>query len=160
MDVRFIDPHQAVLTESGYGLDAIGSLRDVDLKRKGIETDAVYRARLIAKLHGEPVPLAFLNGQPIYVDDILYGLDGTKFKASTTGHRDYPMAMIDLASVRENTWTQWLTDTHWKGQQVLFWSPDDIPAPDDRTLHFRLKMQIEAKAKRKEKQARSGVRRR
>jgi hypothetical protein len=99
-------------------------------------------------------PLAHLEGRPIYVDDILYGLDGTKFKASTTGHRDYPMAMIDLASVRENTYKSWLTDTHWKGQQVLFWSLDDIPAPAERTQYCRLKAQLEANEKRKEKKVR------
>lgn len=90
-------------------------------------------------------PLAYLDGRPIFVGDILYGLEGTKFKATTTGHRDFPMGMIDLATVRENSWTQWLTDTHWKGQQVLFWSVDDIPAPQDLNLYCRLKAQLEAK---------------
>jgi hypothetical protein len=94
-------------------------------------------------------PLAFLNGRPIHVGDILYGLDGTKYKATTTGHRDFPMAMINLATVRGNTWSQWLTDTHWNGQQVLFWSSDDIPAPAERTLHWRLKDQLAKHAERK-----------
>lgn len=97
-------------------------------------------------------PLAHLEGRPIFVGDILYGLDGKKFRATTTGHRDFPMGMIDLATVRENTWSQWLTGTHWKGQQVLFWSLSDIPAPKDRTLYTRLAEQLEAKKKRGEKQ--------
>lgn len=90
-------------------------------------------------------PLAVLECRPIFMGDILYGLDGTKYKATTTGHRDFPMGMIDLASIRENSWTQWLTDTHWKGQQVLFWSVSDIPAAQDRTLYCRLKEQLEAR---------------
>ncbi len=100
-------------------------------------------------------PLAWLEGRPIYIGDILYSLDGTKLKASTTGHRDFPMAMIDLATVRENTWSQWLTDTHWKGQQVLFWSVDDIPALRDQTLYSRLKAQIDARKERKNRTRRA-----
>lgn len=90
-------------------------------------------------------PLAFLEGRPIHLGDILYGLDGARLKASTTSHRDYSLAMIDLATVHGNTWSQWLTNTHWKGQQVLFWSLDDIPKPQDRTLYCRLSEQLEAK---------------
>lgn len=101
-------------------------------------------------------PLAFLNGQPIFKDDILYGLDGARLKASTTSHRDYALAMIDLLTVQENTWSQWLTNTHWRGQQVLFWRIEDIPSPQDRTLYCRLKEQLEAKAS----QAKRPVRRR
>jgi hypothetical protein len=94
-------------------------------------------------------PLAFLEDRPIFVDSILYGLDGTKFKATITGHRDFPMGMIDLASVRGNSWVQWLTDTHWKGQQVLFWSPDDIPKPQDTNLYCRLKDQLDKRKARR-----------
>jgi hypothetical protein len=50
MDVRFIDPREAVLTAGGVALDAIGSMRDVNLPRNGIETDADYRARLMRRL--------------------------------------------------------------------------------------------------------------
>lgn len=53
MDVRFIDPREAVLTETGLGLDAIGSLQGVKLTRKHIEADHSYRLRLIARLRGE-----------------------------------------------------------------------------------------------------------
>lgn len=53
MDVRFIDPREAVLTASGYGLDAIGSLHGVKLARKHDEEDDGYRLRLIARLRGE-----------------------------------------------------------------------------------------------------------
>lgn len=94
-------------------------------------------------------PLAYLEGHPIFVDDILYGLDGKKFKASTTSHRDYPMCLIDLATVRGNTYSSWLTDTHWKGQQILFWKLEDIPAAQDLNLYCRLKAQLETKDKRK-----------
>lgn len=48
-----VDPHDAVLIESGIGLDAIGSLEDVKLTRKHVETDHSYRLRLIARLNGE-----------------------------------------------------------------------------------------------------------
>jgi hypothetical protein len=47
------DPHEAALTETGYGLDAIGSLRYVSVQRKDAEPDADYRTRLIAKLRGD-----------------------------------------------------------------------------------------------------------
>lgn len=50
MVVRFIDPREAVMTEIGYGLDAIGMLNDVKLPREHGESDATYRERLIAKL--------------------------------------------------------------------------------------------------------------
>jgi hypothetical protein len=93
-------------------------------------------------------PLAWLEGRPIHVGDTLYGLDGEEFEASATGHRDYPMAMIVKSSVRGNLYRSWLTDTHWKGQQVLFWSKADIPAPKDRTLYSRLTDQIAARRKR------------
>lgn len=53
MDVRFIDPREAVLIETGYGLDAIGALTYVEMPRNGVEPDADYRTRLIARLRGE-----------------------------------------------------------------------------------------------------------
>jgi hypothetical protein len=37
MELHIIDPLEAVLTETGYGLDVIGSLHDVKLRRKHIE---------------------------------------------------------------------------------------------------------------------------
>jgi len=59
MEVRFIDPHEAVLTETGYGLDVIGSMTYVKLPRNGAEPDHDYRLRLIARLRGEdPTPPA------------------------------------------------------------------------------------------------------
>lgn len=53
MEVRFIDPREAVLTESGHGLDAIGAMQYVNLRRAESETDADYRARLMEKLWGD-----------------------------------------------------------------------------------------------------------
>lgn len=98
-------------------------------------------------INAERKPLAILEGRPIFESDILYGLDGKKFKASTTGHRDFPICLIDLVSVRGNTYKSWLTDTHWKGQQILFWSLQDIPAPANRTLGSRLRDQLEKRKK-------------
>lgn len=54
--VIFIDPHEAVLTDTGYALDALGSLDGVKLPRHSIEPDADYRVRLIARLRGETKP--------------------------------------------------------------------------------------------------------
>lgn len=48
--MSLIDPRQTVLVESGYGLDAIGAMRGVDLPRVGAEPDADYRARLMVRL--------------------------------------------------------------------------------------------------------------
>lgn len=48
--VRFIDPGEAVLTETGYGLDAIGALKYVNLPREGVEPDDIYRTRLISRM--------------------------------------------------------------------------------------------------------------
>ena len=53
MEMRFIDPREAMLIETGCGLDAIGSLPDVNLPREGAEPDHDYRQRLIARLRGE-----------------------------------------------------------------------------------------------------------
>jgi hypothetical protein len=48
--IRLIDPHREVLTGTGYDLDEIGALPDVDLPRAGVEPDADYRARLMVRL--------------------------------------------------------------------------------------------------------------
>jgi hypothetical protein len=54
MNLRFIDPREAVLYEAGVGLDAIGSMRYVKLPRRDrAEADHDYRQRLIARLFGE-----------------------------------------------------------------------------------------------------------
>ena len=50
MDVRFIDPREAVWTASGVQLDAIGSMNYVDLPRNQYEPDHEYRHRLITRL--------------------------------------------------------------------------------------------------------------
>lgn len=50
LPMTLIDPRQTVLVESGYGLDAIGAMRGVDLPRAGAEPDADYRARLMVRL--------------------------------------------------------------------------------------------------------------
>ena len=49
--VRLIDPHNDVLIESGYGLDAIGSLDEVNLPRDGFEPDDIYRSKLMGKIY-------------------------------------------------------------------------------------------------------------
>lgn len=94
-------------------------------------------------------PLAYLEGRPIHVGDTLYDLDGQELEASTTSHCDFSMAMIIKSSVRGNVYRSWLTDTHWRGQQVIFWSPEDIPPTPERTLHWRLKDQLAKRAERK-----------
>lgn len=43
-------PHEAVLIERGYGLDAIGARPEVDPIRAFSETDHYYRNRLIARM--------------------------------------------------------------------------------------------------------------
>jgi hypothetical protein len=50
--MSLIDPRQTVMLESGYGLDAIGALRGVDLPREAGETDHAYRSRLSVRLWG------------------------------------------------------------------------------------------------------------
>jgi hypothetical protein len=50
LKMSLIDPRQTVLVEAGYGLDAIGAMRGVDLPRADVETDADYRARLMVRL--------------------------------------------------------------------------------------------------------------
>lgn len=46
---QFVDPYEALLVGSGYALDAIGSIKGIDLPRDGAEPDDVYRTRLISK---------------------------------------------------------------------------------------------------------------
>lgn len=46
----------AVMMEIGLGLDAIGSLPEVNLPRASMEPDHDYRERLIARLRGEEAP--------------------------------------------------------------------------------------------------------
>ncbi|CAE6859492.1 hypothetical protein R69746_07741 [Paraburkholderia aspalathi] len=48
--IQFVDPCEAVLTDTGSALDSIGALDGVKLARDGVEPDADYRLRLIAKL--------------------------------------------------------------------------------------------------------------
>lgn len=48
--MTLIDPRQTVMLESGYGLDAIGAMRGVDLPRWVTETDHAYRERLMVRL--------------------------------------------------------------------------------------------------------------
>lgn len=67
--VRLIDPHKDALIESGYGLDAIGALEEINLPRNGTETDMGYRLRLLAKmrwLRGEGVRMA-IHGVDAYL---------------------------------------------------------------------------------------------
>jgi hypothetical protein len=50
LNMTLIDPRQAVQIESGYALDAIGALGDVNLPRKSGEPDHPYRQRLSLRL--------------------------------------------------------------------------------------------------------------
>jgi hypothetical protein len=47
--MQIVDPYEAMLVGSGYALDAVGSIRGIDLPRDGVEPDDVYRSRLISK---------------------------------------------------------------------------------------------------------------
>lgn len=47
--MQFIDPYEALLIGSGYALDAVGSIKGMDLPRCGVEPDDIYRMRLISK---------------------------------------------------------------------------------------------------------------
>lgn len=89
-------------------------------------------------------PLAILDGHPIFEGDILYGLDGRPLQARPPNRRDCQLLM-KLLEKQPRDPDQWATNTHWKGQQVLFWSAADIPAPKDRNLYCRLKDQLDAK---------------
>jgi hypothetical protein len=48
--MTLIDPRQTIWLESGYALDAIGAMSDVDLPRKAHEPDHPYRQRLSIRL--------------------------------------------------------------------------------------------------------------
>jgi hypothetical protein len=50
MDVRFIDPREVIWTAIGLELDAIGSMRYIDLPQADTEKDDDYRKRLIARM--------------------------------------------------------------------------------------------------------------
>jgi hypothetical protein len=50
LKMSWIDPRQTIHLESGYGLDAIGAMKGVDLPRDGAEPDIDYRARLMVRL--------------------------------------------------------------------------------------------------------------
>lgn len=50
MNVRFIDPREVIWTAIGLELDAIGSMRYIDLPRADTDTDDDYRKRLIARM--------------------------------------------------------------------------------------------------------------
>jgi hypothetical protein len=50
LSMTLIDPRQAVMIESGLGLDAIGAMKGVDLPRDGVEPDVDYRSRLMVRL--------------------------------------------------------------------------------------------------------------
>ena len=89
-------------------------------------------------------PLAILEGRPIFEGDILYGLDGKRLRAGRPNRRDCQFSMVVLDKHPGDP-DLWATDTHWKGQQVLFWDVSDIPAPKDRNLYCRLKEQLEAR---------------
>jgi hypothetical protein len=93
-------------------------------------------------------PLTQLDDRPVLEGDILYGLDGKRLRACRPWRNDLPLRM-EILDKEPRDPDFWATGTHYKGQQVLFWSASDIPAPKDRTLYTRLSEQIEANAKRK-----------
>jgi hypothetical protein len=47
--MNLVDPYEALLIGSGYALDAVGSIKGIDLPRNGVEPDDIYRSRLISK---------------------------------------------------------------------------------------------------------------
>jgi hypothetical protein len=47
--MEFIDSYEALLMGSGHALDAVGSIKGIDLPRHGVEPDDIYRSRLISK---------------------------------------------------------------------------------------------------------------
>jgi hypothetical protein len=66
-------------------------------------------------------PLAQLEGRPIYEGTRLYDRDGVLVEARKSIHKDYPMNMLILNVGYSTRQRWWATDTHWNGQQVLFW---------------------------------------
>ncbi|MDP9644582.1 hypothetical protein [Paraburkholderia caledonica] len=101
----------------------------------------------------ERLQLTSLENRPVFEGDVLFGIDGKALKACRPWRTDFPLRMEVISKEPEDP-DFWATGTHWKGQQVLFWRAEDIPAPRDRTLFTRLSEQIEANKKRKEKRAR------
>jgi hypothetical protein len=99
-------------------------------------------------------PLAVLDGVPIVEGDILYSLDGAALRVLKPWRTDMPLRMESVAKKKPGDADYWATDTHWKGQQVLFWRVSDIPVPKDRSLYFRLKDQLDARAARRKLRAR------
>jgi len=67
--------------------------------------------------------LAYLEGRPIKVGDVLYDVSGATFTATPSSDLNYQLRM------RLGDGTHWRTNTHFLGKQVLFWTPlpDDHP---------------------------------
>lgn len=78
--------------------------------------------------------LAHLEGKPVRVGHYLHSLDGIKYLVvGASSHRDYDLTLMqvidpDVSRIITGP-SQWATNTHWQGLQVLFWeprSPDQI----------------------------------
>lgn len=68
--------------------------------------------------------LAHLDGKPIKSGDRLFGLDGTEFVVveNYTRHKEYPFIARTVPKfVGQRTGRDWITDTHYEGDQILFW---------------------------------------
>jgi hypothetical protein len=81
----------------------------------------------------ERTVLGTLEGRNIYVGDILYGLDGTQYRAALNDNlrfqKEYPMMLIDVEASTSCYTRSWGTGTHWEGRQVIFWiqrTPEQI----------------------------------
>lgn len=75
--------------------------------------------------------LATLEGKPVQVGDYLHSLDGIRYVVvGASSHRDFDLTLVAAdPKYRFTGPSQWATNTHWNGVQVLFWeprSPDQI----------------------------------
>ena len=93
-------------------------------------------------------PLAWLDGLPIFEGAILYDLEFNAMRALRPWRTDYPLRMEHAGKKPPGSPDFWATDTHWKGQQVLFWNLEDIPSKQETNLYCRLLDQLDARKKR------------
>lgn len=72
--------------------------------------------------------VAILDGRELRVGDTVYGLDGAEFRVEKTIHIDYTMnlEMRNWCELGYPGPRRWLTNTHFHGVQVIFWSLADV----------------------------------
>lgn len=87
--------------------------------------------------------LGTLEGRPIYEGMTLYDREGTALIAHPTIHRDYQFNMYRA----DNHLKRWLTNTHWKAAQVLFWSLEDVPEKILTSVEARNAAKIRARSR-------------